>query len=101
MNRSRRHPGLLSRLTLLAFLVLAQGLVVAHEIDHFAAGETNLCAVCSVGHGLDSAAVAGQPAPLPKAAGTAPAQTAAKSCCAASWGIARARAPPTLSSSFG
>lgn len=94
MNRSRRHPGLLSRLTLLAFLVLAQGLVVAHEIDHFAAGEVNFCAVCSVGHGLDSAAVAGQPAPLAEVAGPAPEPHAARARCTASWGIAQARAPP-------
>ncbi|MGK2924275.1 MAG: hypothetical protein ACSLE2_01500, partial [Lysobacterales bacterium] len=80
MNRSRRHSGLLPRLTLLVFLVLAHGLVVAHEIDHWAAGETNLCAVCSIGHGLDSAAIAGQPTPLAEAADLAPEPYAARAC---------------------
>lgn len=94
MKTSPRQTGLLPRLTLLAFLLLAQGLVFAHEIDHFAAGEANLCALCSIGHGLEHAACAGQPAPLAGPDVPPPAERPAIARSGAASGIAQARAPP-------
>lgn len=94
MRTLPRQTGLLPRLTLLAFLLLAQGLVFAHEIDHFAAGEANLCAVCSIGHGLESAACPSQPAPLAGPDVPPPAERPAIARSRTASGIAQARAPP-------
>jgi hypothetical protein len=66
MNARRRRPRLSARLLLLAVLLLTQGLLLAHEIDHLGTSDTGLCAVCQAGHGLDSPAVA-SPAPPPPA----------------------------------
>lgn len=100
MIRSRRHPGLLTRLTLLAFLLVAQCSVFAHEIDHFAAGDSNLCAVCSIGHGLEGTATASHQAPLSGPDDPAPDDRPVIVRAGAAWGTAQARAPPTLSASF-
>lgn len=66
MNVRRPLSRLSARLALLLVLLLAQGFLLAHEVDHIAAAESSLCAVCQVGHGLDSPAVA--EAALPPAA---------------------------------
>jgi hypothetical protein len=100
MNALPRHHGLLPKLTLLAFMLLAQGFVFAHEIDHFAAGDNNLCAVCSIGHGLDSTTITSHPAPLCGPDVRAPAERPAVGQAGAAWGVPQARAPPTLSASF-
>lgn len=42
------------RLVVLAVLLCAQSLSFAHEMGHLDAGDTNLCAVCSISTGLDS-----------------------------------------------
>lgn len=42
---------------LLAVLLLAQGLLLAHEFDHFGANESGLCAVCQVGNNLGTPAI--------------------------------------------
>ena len=64
VRRSRTRP--FASLLLLAVLLLTQGVLLAHEIDHLGTSDTGRCAVCQAGHGLDSPAV-GSPAPPPSA----------------------------------
>lgn len=96
MNALRRLNLLPARLALLVVLLLAQGLLLAHEVDHLSAGEsTSLCAVCKVGHGLDSPAVSAPAAEIADDAAdvvfTAPERVHA----AAPRPSRHARAPPT------
>lgn len=42
------------RLAVLALLLGAQSIAFAHELGHVDSGETSLCAVCSIGTGLDA-----------------------------------------------
>jgi len=41
------------RLWLLLILLAAQGLVLAHGVDHAINSDAALCAICSVSHGID------------------------------------------------
>ena len=52
------------RIALLALLICAQGVTLAHEIDHGIAHEGNVCAVCSIGGGLSSAVTGDHSCPV-------------------------------------
>lgn len=71
MERWRRQIKLMPRLWLLLILLAAQGLVLAHGVDHAINSDAALCAICSVSHGIDDLVGAEAPGP-----GTTPARTA-------------------------
>lgn len=54
MFRSASNNGLASRLCVLLLLLCAQSFTLAHEVDHEFADDNSLCAVCSIGHGLQT-----------------------------------------------
>jgi len=54
MGYLHEKAGIVLRLGLLSLLLAAQSLLIAHELDHFSAGDTSLCAVCSISSGTDS-----------------------------------------------
>lgn len=94
MERWRRQIKLMPRLWLLMVLLAAQGLVLAHGVDHAINSDAALCAICSVSHGVDDVVGAETPSPS-----TAPARMAIRAVgfAVAVTGPARshtARGPP-------
>lgn len=69
MNAPRTHRRSVTRTLLLVTLILAQSLVLAHEIDHFSAGDLGRCAVCQIGHGLHSPVSSTAAAQIPRCVG--------------------------------
>lgn len=63
MDSSRDFGARLTRIAVLVVLLFAQSLLLAHQVDHYSAGDSSLCAVCQVGHGL-AGPVAVNQAPL-------------------------------------
>ncbi len=54
MRYLHEKTGFALRLAVLATLLAAQCLALAHELDHVGNGEASLCAVCSASTGLDT-----------------------------------------------
>lgn len=60
------NRGRLGRILLLVLLLAAQGLVLAHEIDHLGVPDTGDCVTCSVHSGGENAAATQQPSLYPE-----------------------------------
>ncbi len=60
----RSRPGLSLQLSLLLLLLTAQSFAFAHELDNSGEYDSNLCAVCSIGHGLDAPIISSYEPPV-------------------------------------
>jgi hypothetical protein len=98
MDSSRDFGTRLMRTALLVALLFAQSLMLVHEVGHFSAGDSSLCAVCQVGHGLAGAVVDTQAPPLIPCDHSETFSFTGLPALDSTWRPALARAPPeTLS----
>ena len=94
MNGRRLIPGVSARVLILAVLLLAQGLLLAHEFDHFGTTDSGLCAVCQAGNSLHTPAIASSPPPADATSAPAWFAPPLPECRDASARPHSARAPP-------